>query len=163
MKRITIAVLLLMAILSSFVFSSCVAADVKHTVHLTIKSGTYTLYDKDVTVSVPADSENGPSVLDILNYLIDHEGTPITMDNAGTSVSKIGLYYNTDYQGVTYYWSFKINGAEPKAGKADTNYVVDGDTIEYSFVAMTMEGKIFKVTDYDNTTGIFESVLSGEK
>ncbi len=160
MKKFVVALLLLLSITTCFVLGSCAEADVKTTVHLTLKAGTITLYDKDVTVSTAADNTNGPSVLDVLHTIMDNENIQLTFNASGNTLEKAGFYYATDYEDVTYYWSFTINGEEPEAGKADTNYLKAEDKVVYSFVAMTSDanGKV-TVSDYDNSTNVFEEIL----
>lgn len=158
-KRSIIAVLLLsaMVILS---MSSCAEPDVKTTVHLTITVGTK-LIDEDVTVSTSADNKNGPSVIDVLHYMVDNKNTPLEFNDKNNTLIRLGNYYSTDYDNVTYLWTYTINGVEPKEGKADTNYVKEGDKIEYSFMAMTETTPgSYEYKPYDTSTGIFEEILA---
>ncbi len=160
MKKITVAALLL-SICFCFVLGSCAAADIKTKVHLTIRAGDYTLFNQDVTVKTAADNTNGPSVLDVLHTVMDENNVPLELD--GNILKKLGLYYETDYEGATYYWSFTINGEEPKAGKSDTNYLKEGDVVVYRFVTMTGSGTTTQVSEYDSSTGVFEEILATDE
>ena len=40
-------------------------------------------------------------------------------------------YATIDGEAVTFFWSYTINGIEPKEGRAGTNYVKDGDKVVF--------------------------------
>ncbi len=159
MKKIVVAVMLLLSVVSCCLLVSCGGEDgVKTTVHLSFRSGIYNLYDKDVEVATKADSENGPSVLDLLYTVIDEQNVPVTL-NADNNVEKVGLFFATSYEGIDYYWTFTVNGKEV-GGSLDTIYLKAGDKVAYNFVELTEdeEGKI-NIADYNCDSGVFEDKL----
>lgn len=155
MKKRSLVAILLLAVMVVLSMSSCAEQDVKTTVNLTIKAG-YELYKNDVTVSTAADNTNGPSVLNVLHTIMDNEDVKLEFDKNNRLI-KMGNYYETDYNGVSYFWEFKINGEVPKSGTAETNYVKAGDKIEYNLMAMISNDN---VVPYDNSTNVFEDILS---
>ena len=162
MKKLTVAILLVLSLTMSLFLGSCAEPEVKTTVHLTIVAGTETVFDKDVTVKTAADNTNGPSVLDVLHYVMDNEDLDMALSSAGNTLEKAGIYYACDYEEVTYYWAFDINDKAPDAGKADTNYLKEGDTVTYNFMALVLVGEnTTEEEPYDNETRVFEDDLPG--
>ncbi len=162
MKKIVVALFLLLSLTTGFILGSCAEPDVKTTVKLTIKAGAYTfLNEQPITVLTSQDNTNGPSVLDVVKAYMEDDDTTVDVRVSDTSLTHFGMYYETSYNQVDYYWSFTVNGNEPKSGKANSNYVKDGDVIVYTLVAMSFDekGKIV-VSEYDNETGVFENALA---
>ncbi len=175
MKKISVSLLLLLAILSALVLGSCAGAEekVNTTVHVKIEAGSVVYVDKDITLKTSADDENGPSVSDAIKYLIDNEDLTIELDKQGVSLMRVGDYFDTTYEvkpeedgkkpyTITYYWDYTVNGAAPSAGKADTNYLKDNDTLVYSFTAMVPnpdKKDEFITSPYDNESKVFEEIL----
>lgn len=159
-KKIIIAVFLMLSLTVSFILGSCADPDVKTAVTLTVKAGDFVFVNHEtVTVSTASDNTNGPSVLDVIKTYIDgHPDTNIQIND--TSLLRFGMYYETTYKDVTYYWSYTVNGNEPTSGKANSNYVKAGDEIVYSLVAMTTNtAGDSVVSDYDTDSRIFEDEL----
>ncbi len=90
----------------------------------------------DVTIEVQYEEGSQVSVLDVfknaaIEYELDYE-----LDSSGESISSINKYggfSGTDEEGkvLVFFWSYTINGVEPTSGRAGTNYVNEGDKIEF--------------------------------
>ena len=161
MKKIIVALLLILSLTTCLILGSCAEPDVKTTVKLTIKAGKYTfLNEQAITVKTSPDNTNGPSVLDVIKAYMEDDNTTVDVRVSDTSLTRFGYYFETTYNDVDYYWSFTINGKEPKSGKANTNYVKADDVIVYTLVAMSFDenGKIV-VSEYDTDWRIFEEEL----
>ncbi|MBQ4065325.1 MAG: hypothetical protein IJD10_04435 [Clostridia bacterium] len=158
MKKILAILLALITVTSCCLLASCEDEDVaKTTLHVSFRSGIYDLYDKDVEVA-PSNAEKGPSLLDLLYTIIDDLKVPVTLD-ADNNVEKVGLFYATDYEGITYYWTFTVNGKEV-GGESGEIYLKAGDKVAYNFVQMTVdEEEKIHIDDYDCNSGVFEDKL----
>ncbi|MDD4773193.1 MAG: DUF4430 domain-containing protein [Eubacteriales bacterium] len=110
------------------VFSSCVTDSTQISVNLIIRAGDDRIFSSEVKVN----TEN-PTVIDAVREAIATYELDITLDSNGNSISKVKNYYDTEIEGITYYWMYTINGVEPTTGKASSNVIADGDKIEYIF------------------------------
>ncbi len=63
MKKFTVALALVLAMLSAFVLGSCAEPDVKTKVNIKIVVGGLQLDSKEITVKTSAGNKEGPSVL----------------------------------------------------------------------------------------------------
>ena len=163
MKKILVSLFLILTFTAGLLLGSCAEPQVKTTVTLTIKVGEHVFVNAEsVTVSTAPDNANGPSVLDVIKAYMDAH-TNINVQISETSLTRFGMYYETTYKDVDYYWQYTINGEEPEGGKASTNYVKSDDVVEYRLVAMvsTENGKVV-VSDYDTESGVFENDLYQE-
>ncbi len=116
-------------ILVASVMVSCGGPDVTSTVNLKFIAGNDEVFNSEVII----DGAN-PTVIDVVNEAIMMYGLRATLDSQNTSVEKASYYYRTEIDGLTYYWEYTINGVLPETGRANTNTVVTGDTIEYTFM-----------------------------
>ncbi len=110
------------------VFGSCVTTTSEITVDLVIRAGDDRIFSSKVKVN----TEN-PTVIDAVNEAIATYELNITLDPNGNSVTKVKNYFDTEIEGITYYWMYTINDVEPTTGKASSNAIADGDKIEYIF------------------------------
>ena len=137
MKLTKILAVVIAAVMLVIGCVSCAEAEKKVTVTLEFKGGICSknanLFKFPITLKVSADDENGPSVLDVLHKFQDDNDVELKFENDVTLISYAGLEKG-DKEDKTYMWEFLINGESPKAGKADTNYVKDGDVITYQFI-----------------------------
>ncbi len=104
------------------------------TVALSFKAGNDLVFTGDILI----EAEN-PSVVDLVNEAVIYYGVDAEISEDGRSVKKVSYYYNTDIDGLAYYWQYTINGVAPETGTANTNYVKDGDKVEYTFVIVDPE------------------------
>ncbi len=155
MKKLLIAVLLLLSVTASLVLGSCAASDVKTTVHLTIIAGEFTIFDRDVDIKTSEDSTEGPSVIDLLYAVIEQDRAAITLTEDESTVSMMAIYPTADVDGVTYFWSFKINDKDV-AGNENENFLKAGDKVVYRFMMLNDRGD---PVPYDNSTNVFEKEL----
>ncbi len=166
MKKISIILALVLSIFMVFVLGSCAEADVKTKVNIKFIVGNQNPYliDKEIVVKTSPDNENGPSVIDVIKTLMDTESINIELIENGErmSLGKFGAYYETTYEGISYFWSFTINGKDP-VGAANNNYLKEGDTIEYTFMSTRPDpdgGEQAITAPYDNTDDIFLDELA---
>ncbi len=155
MKKILIALLVLLSVMTSLVLGSCSSSDVKTKVHLTIVAGEFTIFDKDVTVKTSADNTNGPSVIDLLYAVIEQDRAAITISEDESTVDMIAVYPTAEVDGVEYLWTFKINNKDV-AGNENENFLKDGDKVVYRFMMLNDRGD---PVAYDNSTNVFEKDL----
>lgn len=146
-KRILSAVLAVIFMLG--VLSSCVTDAAEISVNLTIKAGDDKIFNKAVSVADP--EGDGVSVIDVVNEAIAQYELKITLDSAGNSITGVNKYVETTIDDSPYFWMYTINGVEPTTGKASTNIVVDGDSIEYIFAYSV------KISDEKSTTYQYKS------
>ena len=163
MKKFTVALALVLAMLSAFVLGSCAEPDVKTKVNVKIIVGGVQLYGEDVTVKTSADNTAGPTVIDAIKVIMDTSNAVIELDSKGTALAKFGAYYETKYKDVTYFWNCVLN--EKDASGSDS--IKEGDQIVYTFMMMTPDGtdasgnpKV-KTEEYDITNDVFVNELSG--
>ncbi len=110
------------------IFSSCVTDSSEITVNLVIKAGDDRIFSSNIKVN----TEN-PTVINAVNEAIATYELNITLDPGGNSITKVNNYYDTEIDGITYYWMYFINDVEPTTGKASSNTIKDGDKIQYVF------------------------------
>lgn len=159
MKKLTVALALLLAMLSVFVLGSCAEPDVKTKVNIKFVVGDQELYAGDVTVKSSPDSTTGPAVIDAVKTLMDSSDYVIELDSKTNALAKFGMYYETTYDGVTYAWSLTVN--EKDASTADT-YLKDGDQIVYTFMMMVPDGNgSVKYEPVDPNNNVFLDELAG--
>jgi hypothetical protein len=157
MKRILIAVLLLASLTGCLFLGSCAESDVKTTVHLKIIAGDdyYTIFNSDVAIKTSADAETAPTVIDLLYAAIEQYRSDITISEDETTVDMIAVYPTADVEGVTYFWTFQINGKDA-VGNENENFLQEGDQVVYRFKMLNERGD---AVNYDNTLNVFEKNL----
>ncbi len=124
--------LLLVVIFVAGMIPSCVTDADEIAVTLSIRAGDEKIFNTKINI-VPTNDDGTCSVIDVVNNAIALYEVDIKLDTSGNSITKIKNYDSTSIDGIEYYWMYKINDVEPTTGKANTNYVKDGDTIEYLF------------------------------
>lgn len=158
MKKFTVALALVLAMLSVFVLGSCAEPDIKTKVNVKVVVGDQELYSGDVTVKTSPDNTNGPAVIDAVKALMDSSDYVIELNSKGNALAKFGIYYETDYKGVTYTWSCTVN--EKDASSTET-YLKEGDSIVYTFQMRVPDGDSFKYESVDPNNNVFRDELSG--
>ena len=112
--------------------------DIKGTISLSI-DGEIVFGPYEVTCQGTVDEEGNPvetpTVLQAVNEaLIMNE---IASENDGMGITSVTIdgttYANGNDEVNIYRWFYTVNGAEPKAGRAGNNALVDGDDIVYTF------------------------------
>lgn len=133
MKFTRVLALAIAVIMAALCFVSCGAQTIN--VNLKIDCG-----DADVPVildvKVPMKS-NDPTVLQtfIEGCLLNEMAYTLTANE--NSVKSIDVYDDyTDEEGVSYFWTFTVNGEE-LPGFATDIVVADGDTIEYTYTSFS--------------------------
>lgn len=153
MKKMARIAVLLVAVMLGAALSSCAGQIVETKVTLKITSGSDQIFNGEITVN-----NEGPTVLQIVKEAVAlYPGSfNVTYDVDDTQITKINQFYNTEIDGVIYLWEYKINGNFPETGKASTNTVANGDTVEYVFDVGTPTGNNkFVYSPYDSSLGIF--------
>ena len=160
MKKLTVALALLLAMLSVFVLGSCAEPDVKTKVNIKFVVGDQELYAGDVTVKSSPDSTTGPAVIDAVKTLMDSSDYVIELDSKTNALAKFGMYYETTYDGVIYMWVLTVN--EKDASSTET-YLKEGDQIVYTFVMNTPDenGSYKDTQPVDPNNNIFLDGLAG--
>lgn len=135
MKKNRILALVLAVVMLGMVMVSCSKAEkvtVKGTVSLVIDGETkFGPYE----VTCEGTVEEVPTVLQAVNEaLVLNE---IASENDGMGLTSVTLDGTTYAKGNDetniYSWYYTVNGAEPKAGRAGNNALVEGDEIVYIF------------------------------
>lgn len=157
MKRIF--TLMLVCIFALSAFCSCVS--VEPPVNVTIKFVTEddTVFNQKVECT-PVDGQ--VTVIQAVNEAVAQFGlTNITVGSNGYSITKAGIYKEGNIDGAQYFWMYDINGVEPESGRANTNTVVDGDVITYTFYCSMKNPDATKGNDepitvkYNSEMGVF--------
>lgn len=163
MKKFTVALALVLAMLSAFVLGSCAEPDVKTKVNIKIVVGGLQLDSKEITVKTSADNKEGPTVLDAVKVIMDSTDAKIELDAKGTALARYGAYYETKYKDVTYFWNCAVNDKD--ASGAD--HIKEGDSIVYTFMMLVPDGtddkgnpKV-KTEEYDLNNDVFVNELAG--
>lgn len=155
MKRIArIAILLVIAIIGASLLS-CASPIVETKVTLKITAGSDQIFSGEITVN----NEN-PTVLQIVKEaeMLYPGSFTVTYDEDDTYVTAFNFYKQSTIDDVTYFWEYKLNGELPESGKASTNTVANGDTIEYVFDTSTPAGNNkFIYGTYDSSLGLFSA------
>lgn len=94
----------------------------------------------DVTVEVAYDEGTQVSVLDVFKNAAVEYALDYGLDSNEASVVSVNDYAGftgKDAEGKTlvFFWTYTINGVEPTEGRAATNYVKDGDKIEFTLTS----------------------------
>ncbi len=94
----------------------------------------------DVSIEIPYDEGAQVSALDAFINACAEYDLAYTLDDAEQSVKAVRSYSGfsgQDAEGtvLTFFWTYTINGVEPTSGRANTNYVKDGDKIVFSLVS----------------------------
>lgn len=135
MKKNRIMALVLAVVMLSMVMVSCNKAEkvsVKATVSLVV-DGETKFGPFEVTSEGTVDA--APTVLQAVNEALILNEIASENDGMGlTSVTLDGTVYAKGSDDVNIYsWYYTVNGAEPKAGRAGNNALVEGDEIVYIF------------------------------
>lgn len=165
MKKFTVALALVLAMLSAFVLGSCAEPDVKTKVNVKVVVGGVELYSDDVTVKTSADNTEGPTVIDAIKVIMDSTDAKIELDSKGTALARYGAYYETKYKDVTYFWNCIVNEKDASG----TDHIKEGDSIVYTFMMMVPDGtdaqgnpKV-KTEEYDILNDVFVNELAGNE
>lgn len=163
MKKITVALALILTMLSVVVLGSCAEPDVKTKVNVKVVVGGIELTSQEVTVKTSADSTVDPTVIDAIKVLMDTTDLVIELDSKGTSLAKFGIYYETKYNDVSYFWNCAVNDKDASG----TDSIKEGDSIVYTFMMMVPDGtdaagnpKV-STEEYDFTDDVFANELAG--
>ena len=113
-------------------FSSCVTDSSEIGIQLVIRAGDERIFNTNVKLQ-PTKEDGTCSVIDVINNAIAIYEVDVKLDSTASFISKIKNYGETSIEGIEYYWMYTINGTEPTSGRADSNFVKDGDTVEYLF------------------------------
>ena len=179
MKKTKIIAAVLLALLA--VVSLCSCGEKTDEGNNAVPSG-----DFDVTVKISSDEygvlvegsvgvDEGATVLDAITAYCAAEGIECTYNDELTSVVALGEYKEVERDKLSYYWSYTLNGKEPK-GRASENTVADGDVVVYNYtfiptgdyvtVRFEAEGKVV-VDDitvvYDEGDTVLDAALDALK
>ena len=88
MKKFTVALALVLAMLSAFVLGSCAEPDIKTKVNIKIVVGGNQLASKEITVKTSADNKEGPTVIDAVKVIMDSTDAKIELDAKGTALAR---------------------------------------------------------------------------
>ena len=80
MKKFTVALALVLAMLSALVLGSCAEPDIKTKVNIKIVVGGNQLASKEITVKTSADNKEGPTVIDAVKVIMDSTDAKIELD-----------------------------------------------------------------------------------
>ena len=151
MKRMAKISILLVIVLIGAALSSCAGQIVETKVTLKITAGSEQIFNGSITVT-----NEDPTVLQIVKEAVMLYELRVVYDAEETRVKDVGIYRDTKIDNVEYYWEYKINGVAPETGRASTNIVKDGDTIEYVFATATAlsSTKVVYGT-YDSSLNLF--------
>ena len=157
MKKMAKIVVLLVVVMIGTALSSCAGQIVETKVTLKITAGSDQIFNGEVAVT----GEN-PTVLQVVKEAAIVHGIKAVYDDKDESVIKFSFYNNTEIDGNMYLWEYKINTLPPKTGKAGTNTVASGDTIEYNFnVGKPLGNDKFSWTAYDSASELFTEEAGG--
>ena len=179
MKKTKIIAAVLLALLA--VVSLCSCGEKTDEGNNAVPSG-----DFDVTVKISSDVygvlvegsvgvDEGATVLDAITAYCAAEGIECTYNDELTSVVALGEYKEVERDKLSYYWSYTLNGKEPK-GRAAENTVSEGDVVVYNYtfiptgdyvtVRFEAEGKVV-VDDitvvYDEGDTVLDAALDALK
>lgn len=161
MKKVLSLVLICVFALAAM--CSC-AGQTTARVKLVIEAGEDRIFNQRITVT---DAMNdGISVIDVVNEAVATFLTlNVTLNEGGTSVQDVGIYKTGNVKGHNVYWTYTINGEEPKKGKASDNMVSEGDTIRYYLVVVeAIEGTEDTNTyEYTSDMNLFGEEDEGEE
>ena len=179
MKKTKIIAAVLLALLA--VVSLCSCGEKTDEGNNAVPSG-----DFDVTVKISSDEygvlvegsvgvDEGATVLDAITAYCAAEGIECTYNDELTSVVALGEYKEVERDKLSYYWSYTLNGKEPK-GRAAENTVSERDVVVYNYtfiptgdyvtVRFEAEGKVV-VDDitvvYDEGDTVLDAALDALK
>jgi len=152
--------LMLVCIFALSAFCSCVS--VEPPVNVTVKFVTEddTVFNQKIECT-PVDGK--VTVIQAVNEAVAQFSlnNMIVVGSNGYSITKAGIYKEGNIDGAQYFWMYDINGVEPESGRANTNTVVDGDVITYTFYCSmknpnATEGNDDPITvKYNSEMGVF--------
>lgn len=147
MKKLSvIALLLVIAIMPIGIFGCAKADKVTYNVVVTVNNpedAKSPLINK-LSLAIEVDENYVPTVLDVVREACQNAQREFEASEDGLSVVKIGTVKEFDEEGTkddgttgviaSSYWTFTLNGAEVKNGRAGNTKVADNDVIEFNFV-----------------------------
>ena len=147
MKKLSvIALLLVIAVMPLSIFGCGKANKVTYNVVVTVNNpddAESPLIDK-LALAIEVKEGYVPTVLDVVREACQNSDIDFESSEDGLSVVKIGSVAEFDEEGTkddgssgiiaSSYWTFTLNGAEVKTGRAGNTEISENDTVEFSFV-----------------------------
>ena len=143
MKKLTLAALILVvALMPLSIFGCGNAKKVTYNVTVTVTDpdDASSPYVDKLAVTIEVKEGYAPTVLDAVQeacQIMEYEFSASDDGLSVKSIAEIGEYDEKDDAGnvvASSYWSFLLNGEEPKTGRAGNTEIKDGDVIVFNFV-----------------------------
>lgn len=144
MKKLTlIALILVVALMPLSVFGCGNASKVTYNVTVTVNDpeDASSPYVDKLALTIEVKEGYAPTVLDAVQKACQDMEYEFTASDDGLSVKSIAEIAEFDEIGedgktvtASSYWSFLLNGEEPKTGRAGNTEIKDGDVIVFNFV-----------------------------
>lgn len=154
MKKIAIAMLAVLLLVSGSLFTSCKTSADDITVKVSFEAG-----DDSIPAYSVKLSGDGATVIRAVQEAISQKELNVKLNSNEDGVASFKNYTtctkkmnDEDYR---FYWSYTINGKEPREGSAAANTVADGDVIKYVFYCSHMVNDKAVTEPYNSEMNMF--------